>query len=90
MDPRVALPGDIGQIVLEAHNAVVGGAIRALFGTVLFSNSSRLIFTLSERVAEVFNRMAMLVGEQTGLSVTQHVRKMYKSCFELSAIELAI
>ncbi|OMC52690.1 hypothetical protein A5747_21080 [Mycobacterium sp. IS-836] len=68
-DPLITLVGQIGQIVLEALHAVVGGAIRALFDTVLFSNLACLIFTPLESVAEIISRIAMLFSQRSGLGI---------------------
>jgi hypothetical protein len=86
----ISFVGQIRQIVLEAHHAVVGGAIRALLDTVLFSNPPRLIFTPLKSVAKIVGRITLLFGERTGLSIAQHIRKMHVPSFELSTIDLAM
>jgi hypothetical protein len=75
-DLFIALLGQIRQIVLEAHHAVVGAAIGALLDTVLFSNPPRLILTLPENIAEIVSRIALLFGERTRLRVAQHAREI--------------
>jgi hypothetical protein len=89
-DPLVALVSQIGQIVLEAHHAVVGGTIRALLDTVFFSNLPRLILALPESVTEIVSRIALLFGEGAGLGIAQHIRKMHVPSFDLTTIDLAV
>jgi hypothetical protein len=61
-DPLVTLLGHVGQIVLEAHHAVVDAAVRVLLNAVLLSNLPRLIFALSVRIAKVVHCVAPLIG----------------------------
>ncbi|WP_076058511.1 hypothetical protein [Mycobacterium sp. IS-1264] len=89
-DPLITLVSQIGQIVLETLHAVVGTAVRALLGAVLFGNSPRLILTLAESIAEIISRIALLFGERAGLRVTKHVCEVHKSSFDLAAIHLAV
>ncbi|OMC17688.1 hypothetical protein [Mycobacterium sp. SP-6446] len=89
-DPLITLVSQIGQIVLEALHAVVGVAVRALLGAVLFSNPPRLTLTLLESVAEIIGRIALLFGERTGLRIAKHVCEMHKPNFDLSAIHLPV
>ena len=89
-DPLVALLGQTSQIVLEAYRAVVCGAIRTLLDAVLVGDSARLILSLAESVAKIVRRMALLSGEWTSLGVAQHLCKMDKSSFNLTAVDLAV
>ncbi|MGE2815099.1 hypothetical protein ACQI5H_08135 [Mycobacterium heidelbergense] len=86
----ITLVSQIGQIVLETLHAVVGSAVRALLGAVLFGNPPRLILTLAESIAEIISRIAVLFGERTGLRIMKHVSEVHKSSFDLSAIHLAV
>ncbi|OMC52993.1 hypothetical protein A5745_23135 [Mycobacterium sp. IS-2888] len=89
-DPLITLVSQIGQIVLEALHAVVGSAVRAFLGAVLFSNPSRLILTLPESVTEIVSRIALLFGERTGLRIAKHICEMHKPSFDLPTIHLPV
>jgi len=89
-DPFITLLGQIGQIVLKAHHAVVGGGIRALLDAVLFCNTLRLRLALSESVAEIVSGIAPLFGEGASLGMTQQVGKLREPSLDLSAVGLAL
>jgi hypothetical protein len=89
-DLFVALLSQIGQIVLEAYHAVVRGAIRALLDAILFGHLPGLILTLTEDVAKIIGRMALLLGKRTTLGIAQHVRKIGESRLYVSAVDLAM
>jgi hypothetical protein len=76
--------------VLQAYHAVVGGAICALLGAVLFCDLARLFLALAESVTEIVSRKALLLSERTSLSIPQHVSKMCITGLDLPAVHLAL
>jgi hypothetical protein len=86
----VVLVGQIGQVMLEAHHAVVGGFVCALLCAVLFGYLVRLFLALAESVAEIVGRIALLVREWTSLGIAQHICEMHESSFNFSAVQLAV
>ncbi|WAC93700.1 hypothetical protein [Mycobacterium sp. Aquia_213] len=89
-DSLIAFCGNIGQVVLEADHTVVGAAVGVLLGAVLLSNLSRLIFALTVSIAKIVGCMPPLVGEGTGLGMTQRIRKIRKPCLDTSPIGSAM
>ncbi|MEE6139121.1 hypothetical protein SKC41_22670 [Mycobacterium sp. 050128] len=72
--------------MLEAYHAVEGGTIRALFGTVLLGYLSSVLLASAKGAAEVVDRIALLLGQRSGLGATQQIRKVHETRLDLSAI----
>ncbi|MCV7028869.1 hypothetical protein [Mycobacterium sherrisii] len=85
-DPLVTLFGQISQIVLETNDAVVRYGICVLLNAVLLGNLACVVLALSEGVAKIMRRKAMLIGERTGSSVAQRVGETSKPKFYLPAV----
>ena len=89
-DLFVALLCQTSQIVPKAQHAVIGGAIRPYLDTVLFGDSPRLIFPVTECVAEVVGRVTSLLVEGTRLGVAQQVREVRQPILDVFAIRLGV
>ncbi|WP_131829163.1 hypothetical protein [Mycobacterium numidiamassiliense] len=86
VDLLVVFVSQMGQVLLEAHHAVVGGFVRALFSAILFGYLASLFFALTESIAKIVGRIALLVREWATLGVAQHIREVRKTCLDISAV----
>ncbi|MEE3065651.1 MAG: hypothetical protein VYA67_17165 [Actinomycetota bacterium] len=90
VDLLISLFGQGGQIVLEAHHAVIGRAIRVFLSAILIGNLARSDLTLAESISKIVDRITLLLGKRTGPSIAQHLSKIDKIRFDLSAIQPAV
>ncbi|ORX05150.1 hypothetical protein AWC29_11930 [Mycobacterium triplex] len=72
-DPLIALRGQIGQVMSQANDAVVGGAVCPLLSTIFFGHQPCLLFTPPEGVAEIVSGKSALVCEWPGLGDAQDI-----------------
>ncbi|WP_090603172.1 hypothetical protein [Mycobacterium lentiflavum] len=89
-DPLIAFYGQTRQILPEAHHAVVGGAVCALFDAVVFGHPPCLLFTLPEGISEIIRSNTVLVREWPSLGTAEHVTIMCKASLDISAVSLAV
>ncbi|ORJ64815.1 hypothetical protein B5M45_00695 [Mycobacterium simiae] len=72
-DSLVAFRGQSGQILAEAHNAVVCASVRGCLNLVIGSYSSRLLFPLPKSPAKIVYGIALLLSQSVDLCTAQHI-----------------